>query len=465
MRIGVRTLEELLKRPGDAREIFWDDKTPGFGVRLGRGISYIVKFRVRGEGKQRFQTLGSYPELHPELAREQAEDIRRAAAKGRDLGEEEKYELAAEKKRRQDEADAEAKRLAAAIPISTLLDSWRSRTEQERDTKIAGGELARHEKEMLLIEARLLRPTFGALAISEYDAGSELQALLDRQGSWSAANNIRAAIVRIAKHINLETRAWASPARWPTKFELPGKPTKRWQHWSVEEVASLWVACGAFGRPGALARLMIITGCRENEAARVLWEHLRLTSSTLGPHWAQPPTSTKARREHLVPLSSPAVALIATISPRLAGPSKRPDEQEVSPLVFAGRSGKPFTGWPALKAALVATGKVKEGHLHDLRRSVATAMADAGIEVVVADKILNHASSATLPGVVGIYQRSELWDRRVAAMEKWAEVLGEAVARQTKLPLPEAWGLNEPLKDVPLARRATWAAKPPGPAS
>lgn len=166
-----------------------------------------------------------------------------------------------------------------------------------------------------------------------------------------------------------------------------------------------------------------------------------------------------------MPLSEPAVLLLRSIPQRLVGRKKHPDEQELSQLVFAGRSGKAFTAWSALKQALISSGKVQEGRLHDLRRSVATAMADAGVEVVVADKILNHASSATLPGVVGIYQRSELWDRRVAAMAKWAELLGGAVAKLTHKPLPEAWGLDRPLADTPLARRASPSQRAGGGAS
>ena len=58
--------------------------------------------------------------------------------------------------------------------------------------------------------------------------------------------------------------------------------------------------------------------------------------------------------------------------------------------------------------------------LHDLRRTVATRMADLGIEPHVIEAILNHVSG-TKAGVAGVYNRSLYAAEKRAALKVWAD--------------------------------------------
>ena len=60
-------------------------------------------------------------------------------------------------------------------------------------------------------------------------------------------------------------------------------------------------------------------------------------------------------------------------------------------LLF-GQRASGFTGWSRGKAALDARSRVKNWTTHDIRRSVATRMADLGIAPHVIEQILNHQS-------------------------------------------------------------------------
>ena len=57
---------------------------------------------------------------------------------------------------------------------------------------------------------------------------------------------------------------------------------------------------------------------------------------------------------------------------------------------------------------------------HDLRRTVATRMADLGIEPHVIEAVLNHVSG-TKAGVAGVYNRSLYAAEKRAALKVWAD--------------------------------------------
>ena len=58
--------------------------------------------------------------------------------------------------------------------------------------------------------------------------------------------------------------------------------------------------------------------------------------------------------------------------------------------------------------------------VHDIRRSVATGMADIGIAPHIIEQILNHQSGHK-GGVAGIYNRSSYAAEKAAALVRWAE--------------------------------------------
>ena len=62
--------------------------------------------------------------------------------------------------------------------------------------------------------------------------------------------------------------------------------------------------------------------------------------------------------------------------------------------------------------------------IHDLRTTFSTQACDAlGIDMAVADRILNHVATATTSKIVRIYNQSELFEPRKLALAKWAELV------------------------------------------
>ena len=78
-----------------------------------------------------------------------------------------------------------------------------------------------------------------------------------------------------------------------------------------------------------------------------------------------------------------------------------------------GQRANGFTGWSRGKAVLDARSRVKNWTTHDIRRSVATRMADLGILPHMIEQILNHQSGHKR-GPAGIYNRCS-YEREVRA--------------------------------------------------
>jgi hypothetical protein len=57
-------------------------------------------------------------------------------------------------------------------------------------------------------------------------------------------------------------------------------------------------------------------------------------------------------------------------------------------------------------------------HLHDLRGTAATGMAELGIAPHVLDRVLNHVSG-TISGVAAVCNRFDYLDERRAALDAW----------------------------------------------
>lgn len=446
MRITKRGLDELRRSPPAARTAYWDDALKGFGVRVSPdgGIAFVLKYRLRGDPRQRFVTLGDYPALQPDRAREEAARIKAAARLGEDLVAARQAERAAA-----EAAAAEARR--RAIPLAELLDGWRAATEAAAAQKAAQGRSASYERELLRYEASVLRPAIGGDTVGQFDP-AKLQALLFRQPSVYVARNLRNLIASFVRHANAELALRGLAVRWPTRFEVAGRITPRSDRYTLEEAARIWIGAGRLGRRGAMLRFMLLTGCRLIEARTAEWGHLRLDDPVLGPYWEQPAHLTKNGKPHRVPLASPLVALLRWLPPRRT-------KAGTSPLIFAGRGGKPVSGITDVRAAMREAAGLPRGTLHDMRRTIVSVLGDHGFDPQVADALLNHVAASSMPGVMGIYQRSEFWLKKREAIATFTELLMAEVGRIQGQPVdPVTWGFDTPFEEVRLVRPRAAAA-------
>jgi integrase len=193
----------------------------------------------------------------------------------------------------------------------------------------------------------------------------------------------------------------------------PSAPSARDRVLSDHEVRLFWSACEEVGHPfEPLLKLLLITGARREEAARMTAEEL----SDDREMWTLPPSRTKNKREHRVPLPPLARELIGS-SP-------------TSGFLFTTTRGKtPVSGFSKIKSRLDARMRAASSkkaiplwRIHDLRRTAATGMARAGADLQVIERALNHVSGS-YGGIVGVYQKHRYDDEVRAALAGWASLL------------------------------------------
>ena len=169
------------------------------------------------------------------------------------------------------------------------------------------------------------------------------------------------------------------------------------------ELAKVWNAC-ADDDYGRSIRLLILTGQRLREVGEMSWSELDRDTGK----WRIPGSRTKNGRDHELTLSGMAWAIIDTVPRR-----------DWNYHLF-GRSSRGFTGWSARKALLDQKVKIPPWVVHDLRRSVATGLANLGVQPHVIEALLNHVSGHKR-GVAGVYNRS-IYERETRnALALWAE--------------------------------------------
>ena len=135
------------------------------------------------------------------------------------------------------------------------------------------------------------------------------------------------------------------------------------------------------------------------------WGEINLDRNT----WTIPGSRTKNGRAHSLPLTPLMLAAIADVPHRVTRDQ------------LFGVRGNGYTAWGDGKAVLdKRTGIDVAWVVHDIRRSVATKMADIGIQPHIIEQILNHQSGHK-SGVAGIYNRSS-YEREVrAALALWSD--------------------------------------------
>jgi integrase len=189
------------------------------------------------------------------------------------------------------------------------------------------------------------------------------------------------------------------------------------------ELAALWRAADATSYPfGRMVQMLILTGCRRDEVREAPWSEIDLTAR----EWLIPGQRTKNGREHLVPLSTAALTLLASL-PRIQGKG----------LLFTTTGKTPISGLAKCKQRLhVAMTKdlgeePERWTLHDLRRTFVTGLQRLRFPVEIAEACVNHRSG-TMGGVTAVYARHDYRDEKRDALDGWAAHVTGIVAGRPK---------------------------------
>ena len=178
-----------------------------------------------------------------------------------------------------------------------------------------------------------------------------------------------------------------------------------------DELKQLWRTLPEVNASFAdIVRLLLLTGQRRSEIGGLQWSEVDLGRKMI----VLAPERTKNSRQHELPLSTQALAIIAGVPRRNA-----------TDHLFGGRG---FNHWERHKGQLDQRLRITHWTLHDLRRSCATGMAELGVQPHIIEAVLNHVSGHK-GGVAGIYNRAKYSAEMRDALQRWADHLQEICER------------------------------------
>lgn len=379
---------QSLKPKKDRYEV-WDPAAPGFGVRVTpRGVKSFV-YVYRFDGTPRRMTLGRYPKLTLAQARIKYATAKAALdEKGVDPG----------------KLVVDGRAASRSAPtVSQLVDEYIKKWAQPRK---------RSWKE----DRRLLNhdviPAMGrkkAEIVTRRDIRLLLDSIIER-GAPVTANRVLAVVRKMFRFAISRDIVQSNPCE---AIEAPAKESSRERVLSESEIRTLWRelegdALHMSESVRMVFRFMLATGQRKGEVVGAEWDEFDLASGW----WTIPAEKAKNGLPHRVPLSPLALRL-------LKGIQKTNGDTEY--LFPSSQGSKPIRDDAISKAVRRNESALNIAHFtpHDLRRTVASQMASAGISRLVISKILNHVDS----GVTAVYDRHSYDADKRKALNAWARQL------------------------------------------
>lgn len=362
------------------------------------GKSWLFRFKLHG--KATWMGLGSVADYTLAEAREKARTCRRMVAEGLNPIDQRREALEAAR-----EAHGQTFQSVAARYIAAHRAEWRN---------------AKHAMQWESTLSLYAYPYFGTKPVQTITVHHVLAALepiwLDKPETASRVRGRIEAVLDYAAARKL--RSGENPARWRGNLEhlLPKREKlARVEHHAAAPWAELPTLYGKLteskGTAAICLRFLILTAARSGEARGATWGEIDLDKKS----WTIPEGRMKAGKEHRVPLSDPAVAILAEMALFGRDPAK---------LVFeGGKKGNPLSDVAMNKALATAGGGAFTVHgMRSTFRDWCAARTNYPREV--AETALAHVNTNK---VEAAYLRGDHYAQRARLMGEWAKYANSPV--------------------------------------
>jgi integrase len=372
-----------------SQHILWDNEVRGFGIRVHpSGRKNFVLF-YRFAGRKRLVSLGGYPEITVEQARGNARATLYTVSKGVDPVEEERHE------RQQ------------TIDFGELADRFLE-DHSKVHKKSARDDLQRIRD--------FLKPAWGskpATSIRRPEV-AELHLKIGKRATYAANRTLSL----VSKIFNWGTTVGLLPTEYPnpTRGIVRYREQSRDRFLSQEEVGRLLKAIDS--EPSVHIRaffwLSLLLGTRKSELLRAKWDDVDLKSAVLTIPETKALRAGRRSAPHHIPLARPARRILREL----------PHEAK-NPFVFPGaRDGAALVNVEDAWRRARAAANVGDVRFHDLRRTLASWLAQGNVALGLIGAVLNHSQ----PQTTAIYARFGERDTR-NALEAHASAVLKAARR------------------------------------
>lgn len=428
VRLSAIAVAALVKagRPGakgDGDNLFIRVSAPGLGK---------WTFRYMIEGKAREAGLGAYDPsgktgLSLAEAREAAGAARRLLKAGIDPLAHRRQEAA-----RQAAAEADRKKIEVQMRYT-----FRACAEEMIEANEASWSNAKHRQQWRSTLTTYAHPIIGDMPVAAVETDDVRRVLAP---IWrvkpETATRVKMRVLAVLRHARASGHrsAGTSPADMAEALGilLPMSEAIRTAAGYGHHAALPWAQIGAFfvdlrRRQAIAARaleFLILTAARTGEALGARWREIDLD----GQVWTIPAARMKARRAHRVPLSAAAVSVLEAMQEFSGGPSSPvfPGEGEDAPLsqmallmllrrMNSAEEGGESDAQPRWRDGTTGDAITAHGFRSTFRdwANEATATQHSVMEAALAHKVGDKVEAA--------YARGDLFAKRRALMEAWAE--------------------------------------------
>jgi integrase len=375
---------------------------------------WLFRYADRGTGKDRQLGIGPLDTVSLAAARAAARECREQLLAGLDPVEQ-----------RQAQRAATALVDAKAMTFDACRDAYIA-------THRAGWRNTKHARQWTATLTTYATPVFGHLPVAAIDTGLVLKVL---EPIWAmkseTASRVRGRIEVILDWAKVRGyRTGENPARWRGHLDklLPARSKVR----AVKHHAALpYERTGAFmldlrGREGTAAKALqftILTAARTDEAISIRWDEVDQAAKL----WTVPAERMKGKREHRVPLSEPALAILREMMPTGADNIGRK-------YVFRGaKPGRPLSNMAMLElirrmnaerevVGLAKWTDPKQGNGDVVPHGFRSTFRDWAAERTNFPREVAEAALAHIDGdeTERAYQRGDLFEKRRKLMMAWA---------------------------------------------
>lgn len=362
---------------GSAYIFIWDSELPGFGLKVtATSKTYVAQARVGGKTVR--STIGKHGVFTPDEARVKAKIALGKMSDGINVNSEKKLEAADQitlkelcdryLKKRKNLSDASVylyRSMVGTLPPpkklclgkrqpALYLRDWKDKPivsitkEMVEKRHALIGETSKAQANLMM---RMLRALFN-FAASEFETSEGLPLI--------AVNPVK----RLSQQ-----RTWFEDKRRRTYV----KPTDLKAWWDAIDALENDVPHTEIEMPKDYFKLLLLTGLRRNEAARMRWKNVDMKAKTFTVR------DTKNGEDHVLPMSDYLFEIFT-----------RRQEAAVNEFVFPGDGGKGHTSGPRWQLAFIRERSGVNFTLHDLRRTFGTIAESLDIPAYALKRLLNH---------------------------------------------------------------------------
>jgi integrase len=377
--------------------IIFDDKQAGFGLRIRAGGKRMWICQYRFGSVQRRFNIGTIHEKTVAQARAEAATISARVRLG---------------------VDPQAERRDAREKASDTLGEIGRRYLEAKKSNWSPGSYREFYRHIEINWAPLARRSVHS--ISRADVAARVSDIAKASGVVTA-NRARSTLSAM---YGWAMRAGVVDVNPVLSTNTAGDEAARDRVLSSEELVEIWRACRDDDDYGCIVRLLILTGQRREEVGGIRDTEIDITKRL----WCLPKERCKNKQAHEVPLSEMALSLLQNHR-RIAGRD----------MFFGETQNGPFQSWSWNRRELdkrIADARKAVGNntpfppwvLHDIRRTVATGLAEQlAVQPHVIEAVLNHVSGSRR-GVAGIYNRATYANEKRQALDLWAAHIASLLA-------------------------------------